>query len=396
MNTKLKREIKTAVLGIYALLNAACTNVSEKKLEADWTGTDTIVLDTENTQLIARETAVDSVWYVKLESVEESFVGHVDQVLFGDSTILVVDTRIAKAIFRFDYQGRYLGRMSNLGNGPDEFLSLLGLAELPNGTFALFDPRRQRICIFDESGNMVSSIECPMYAKSVQFIDDETIVFDVFNFRNKDTETVGGHASYLVRDNRMKELYKFGSTDFERDFSYTRHHNMYSYDGVVYCNVNFDDVIYEMGRDGVKAKYLLEIRPDGTANHLPVRTEKEYHSLWHRYNHFSGDFIELKDYTYFCASVVQPDFWQAHLLYSHRTRKPYIMINDFDDPMMSFFGIPESRFGDNCLVSWVSASNVISSVERMSEKTDDPRLRELVSGMSRDDNPVLFFYKVAF
>lgn len=396
MNTKLKREMKAAALGIFALLNAACANVSEMRREADWKGADTIVLDTENTKLIARETAVDSVWYVKLETREESFLGYVDQVLFGDSTILVVDARIAKAIFRFDFQGRYLGRMSNLGNGPAEFLSLQGLAKLPNGTFALFDPRRQRIVIFDESGKMVSSIECPMHANSVQFIDDETIVFDVFNFRNKDTETAGGHASYLVKDNRMKELYRFGITDFEHGFNYTRHHTVYSFDGVAYCNVNFDDVIYEMGRDGVKAKYLLEMKPDGAANHLPVRTEKEYNSLWNRYNYFNGDFIELEDYSYFYVSAVEPDFREVHLLYSHRTKESYIMINDFDNPMMSFFGIPESRFGDNCLVSWVPATNVISSVKWMSEKADDPRLRELVSGMNSDDNPVLFFYRVAF
>lgn len=42
------------------------------------------------------------------------------------------------------------------------------------------------------------------------------------------------------------------------------------------------------------------------------------------------------------------------------------------------------------------SSNIISHVDFMEEGSDDPNLLKLVDGMKRDDNPVLFFYRIAF
>lgn len=378
------------------LLLAACSKPMVQQQSADWSSVDTVLYDPDNTLQIMRETAIDSVWYVKLETVEESMIGSVDEIIFCDSTIIVADKRIGQTISMFDYQGHFLGRMSNLGNGPQEYLSLLNIAKLPDGTIAIYDSRRQKIDIFDERGNYLENIQCNQYARSVQFIDGETMVFDHgTTFRNKELEVDGGYASYLVKDRKMKTLYKFGATNFEDGFNFTRHYNLYSFDGKVFCNVNFEDIIYEMGRTAVCARYRLLMKPDQSSNY-PISTIEDIKKLDNRYNHFNGNFIELKDYSYFNVAIMNPNYCATNLLFNHKDKRTYVLINDFNDPMMAFFGIPEYRYGDNCLVSWSSSSSIISHVDFMEEGSDDPNLLKLVDGMKRDDNPVLFFYRIAF
>lgn len=384
------------VMAGISLLLVSCGNSKLKRQKADWSGVDTVMFDAAKTPQIMREMAIDSVWYVKLESVEESMMGWPDEVIFGDSTIIIADKRIARAVLLFDFQGKYVGRISRLGNGPEEYLSLSGISRLPDGSIAIYDIMKQRIGIFEERGRNISFIECPVHALSVQFIDDRTMVFDSFVYRNEETLLEeGGYASFLVKNSNMKDMYKFGVTDFEVGFNYTRSRTLYSYDGKVYCNVNFEDVIYEMGRKGAKARYELVMKPAGVSSHLPAQTEDEFDALMMRYSFFSGNFIELKDYSYFNISAVKPKPFEAHLIYCHKNRQSYVLMNDFNDPMMAFFSTPEYRFGDNCLVSCYSSSNIISNVFYMEEKSDDPAIRELVDGMNRDDNPVLFFYRMA-
>lgn len=396
MNRNVGFGIMTLAAVAASMLTVACGGRTSGKLQgADWADADTVVIDMDNTPCIMREEAFDSVWFVKLESSGDSFIGNADMVIFGDSTIIVGDQRIAKAVFMFDYQGNYIGRMSNTGNGPDEYLSIEGLAKLPDGSVAIFDPVRQRIGIFEERGKNIAYIDLPMFASSVQFIDNETMAFDTYGLKSDVTKSDGGYASFLTMNLRGKAGYLFGNTDFGPDFFITRERNLYSFDGKVYCNVNFEDAIYELGRDGAKGRYRLVMKPDCVADYLPVRTDAEFLELCHRYNFFNGNFVELNGCSYFNVISNTPISTDIHLLYDHKTKQPYILQNRFDDPIMAFFTIPVNSFNGNCLVTCHAASQILSAVSYMEMETDDCRIRELVDGMRRDDNPVLFFFRVA-
>lgn len=72
-------------------------------------------------------TFVDSVWYVKLETNEESLLGDLGDVKLT-SNYLFIDSYHAKCPMMYDKGGKYIHSLGQIGQGPGEFLSTLGIA----------------------------------------------------------------------------------------------------------------------------------------------------------------------------------------------------------------------------------------------------------------------------
>ena len=195
----------------------------------------------------------------------------------------------------------------------------------------------------------------------------------------------------------MNDSYVFGLTDFEEGFNYTRSRNLYSYGGSVYGNVNFDDIIYRMDSHGVSAAYRLMIRPDNASDYFPFKDKEEIKNLYRKHTHFNGSFIELADYSYFGISIKDYKKQMPDLLYNHSTGQSHMLLNSFNDPMMSFFTSPVTRFGDNCLVCVSGANNVLNKRSVFETAGSGyPFPSSLYDGLETDSNPVLFFYRLAY
>ncbi|WP_226388789.1 6-bladed beta-propeller [Penaeicola halotolerans] len=77
---------------------------------------------------------------------DEVLLGRVDKLRFTDKHILVLDNRISKGVFCFDWEGNLIWKFDHEGGGPDEFLDL--------NDFDLVD---DRVILFDAGG--LKSIE---------------------------------------------------------------------------------------------------------------------------------------------------------------------------------------------------------------------------------------------
>lgn len=381
---------------VICLVAASCSDHQTVcDADVDWSGTDTVIYDSDNGKYIEREAAFDSIWFVRLETADLGLIGRADVILFADSTIVVADLNISKNVLMFNYDGGFIGQLAQMGNGHNEYLYLSYVSLDSDGNVSILDEMRGKIFTFTERGQFLNEKDCPLYANAFEYADNGGIVFDTGLRYHKGSPY--DNISFVVKDGMMNDSYMFGLTDFEEGFNYSRSRNLYSYGGSVYGNVNFDDIIYRMDSHGVSAAYRLMIRPDNASDYFPFKDKDEIKNLYSKHTHFNGSFIELEDYSYFGISIKDYEKQMPDLLYSHRTGQSHMLLSCFNDPMMSFFVSPVTRFGDNCLVCVSSANNVLNT--RGAFETADsgsPFPSNLFDGLEADSNPVLFFFRLAY
>ena len=373
----------------------AIISCNEKRIipnQADFSDVDSIIYDySDKENIIPRDSVFGKISFIALETVDDNLIGMVDQVLFGDSTIIIVDRMIANGVFLFDMEGKYVGRMSRLGNGHNEFRRLSYVSKRPDNNFAVFDELSNNIMIFDERGKHIETIKSDMFSSAMEFIGQDHIAFNIFARYPDFYEPYYG-ASFVIKGLDMKLKYLFGHPGFDNHFNYTRYYNLYSFNDIVYCNVNFEDVIYELGVDSVKAKYRIIYGPDNVNNHQ-YKTKEEYYALMELYPFFEGEFIELDDYTYLMFRGENG----RELFYKHSTKETLALSSGYNNPMISFFRRPLARYGDKTMVCALPVSEALYCKNiLMQTSPDDKNVTELFSSISVDSNPILFFFDVVF
>lgn len=385
----MKKELFSALI-CFLLFGGACSNRIKTQV-ADYSRVDTVYYDYTKDVFIPRDSVFHNISYITLETTDDNLIGDVDQVLLGDSTIIIVDRYVANGVFLFDFKGNYVGRMSRLGNGRNEYRRLSYVSKRPDKNFAVFDEISNHIMIFDERGNPIETIISDLFGSAMEFIDDRTMVFDIFT-RYPNFDKTYGNVSFVVKDSDMAIRYMFGITSLDEHFNYSRYYNLYSYGNRVYCNVNFEDYIYEFTKDSVIAKYHVLFGPENMSQHS-FTTMEECFDLRKRYPYYEGEFVELADYSYFMFRGEN----SRELIYKHSSKDTYALSNGYDDPMISFFRRPRARYNDNTLVCVMTASELmlIKGVLMLTAQ-DNKDVMDLYSSVDLDSNPVLFFFDVDF
>lgn len=382
---------RSLIMFISVIVFMSCRS-DRYEIGADFMNVDTISFDITNGLTIARDDVFGKVFAIKLETKKDNLLGRVDQILFGDSTIIVVDKQIAKSVLLFDFKGRFVGRVSRVGNGPAEYVGIKHVSRTQDGKIALFDELKQRIMLFEERGKFLECFDTDLFANSFEYMDSANIVFDLsgrYYPGNKPYDIY----SFVVKNKQMKNKYMFGPAYFGSDFHLVRNFNLYKYDDKIYCNVNFMDVIFEMNVNEVKAKYALKLKPHSAVD-FDFNTQKEFETIRRNYSFFDGDFIELKDYSFI--------HYRGHtletildLIYSHKTNETISIADYFNDPLFCFFSNPIARYDDNTLVCCSDGADVMRFKDNLFDvvgATDE--LVELYKDVTVDSNPILFFYEV--
>ena len=70
----------------------------EKSASADFSNVTRIYYDSVSTTRVCLDDIIDSVYFVKLETNSKCMIGEINQIMVDDSSIVVVDSYIAKAI----------------------------------------------------------------------------------------------------------------------------------------------------------------------------------------------------------------------------------------------------------------------------------------------------------
>jgi hypothetical protein len=103
----------------YSLFLFACSN-QQTELRSDEVCY-TIDLDGKKETSIPFSSIFKNVQTIILEAGKDCLIGSLDELQIFDGRIYILDKHIAKSLFVFDMEGRFIRKIGSLGRGPGEF-----------------------------------------------------------------------------------------------------------------------------------------------------------------------------------------------------------------------------------------------------------------------------------
>ena len=242
-------------------LSISCNHLSNSA-EADYSNVTQIQYDEKAENFILIDQIVDRCSFVRLASEQSSLIGKIDQLILCDSFIVVVDKRIAKSIFVFNHEGKFLNRISRLGNGPGEYLLINHVAINDNNQVCILDNIKARVTLFDISGKFISSQDLPFKSVKMEFLGNDNILFDV-----QDCSPISGNkkiiekSCYVLTDSNFKVKYTFGEDHSYNNPSFQFYmEDFLKSDGKIFSRLDHGNTIFEFNRDSVIARYELSLK----------------------------------------------------------------------------------------------------------------------------------------
>jgi hypothetical protein len=377
-------------------LSISCNHLSNSA-EADYSNVTQIQYDEKAESVITIDKIVDRCSFVRLETDKSNLIGRIDQILICDSLIVVVDQHIAKAIFVFNHEGKFLNRISRLGNGHGEYLLINHVAINDKNEVCILDNIKERLLKFDITGDLVASQDLPFKSAKFEFLGNDYILFDVEKCSPLDSSVEDDveKSCYLLTDSELNIKYTFGKDPSYKNSSFLRYTEAFlKTDGKIYGRLNLGNTIFEFGTDSVKAIYELSLKDD--VLYAPsiedLSTEGLYTEKRLKQPSFSGCFHVCKDYS--CYKMMFPE---RKLLYtwffkSNKTGSILTLSTESDDPVLRCFDNPLVRWSDNTLVQDISPTTLLARKDDILSNSMVENPEALFDGLTLEDNPVLFFY----
>lgn len=388
------KRILNSVFYVSISLSFSCSHLSNSA-SADYSNVTKIQYDEAYEELINIDQVINRCAFVRLETEKSNLIGKIDQLLFCDSLIVVVDKHVAKSIYVFDNEGHYLNRISRLGNGPGEYLIINHVAINENSEVCILDNIKERITVFDISGKFIFSQNLPFRSRKLDYLGKDLFLFDVVDCitlnGNKDIEK----SCYVITDVNGKIRYTYGEDhSYKNPFFQSFSDEIYKYDGRVFGRLDHGNTIFEFGQDSVKARYELSLK-NGEL-YVPTIEDMSTPGLYSEKKlnqpSFSGCFFICKDYSCYKMMFPMRERLYTWLLRSNMTGKILTLSTESKDPILSLFYNPLVRWSDNTLVQDISPTILLSHKDDILENSLVENPEALFDGLSLEDNPVLLFY----
>ncbi|WP_241294583.1 6-bladed beta-propeller [Belliella kenyensis] len=355
-----------------------------------------VVVDFDNKSDMKYEDYIDFVKYVKLETTDESLIGAVDNLLFDDDKIFVVDKQVSKSIFVFDMEGRFTHKIHAVGDGPDKYFSIRDVSlDVANKRICLVDLDGRRIKFYTYEGEFLESVRMPFLFSSMIHLTDDQFVFNSGLSANQDKEDVDGYA-LVVADMEGKVSYK-KFEDRNHNFSFTIQDPLRISGSDIFYNPRYRDVIYSISQEGALPFYKVDMGIHGfPQERLPSINTQEYLEMDANKSFVNG-YISLKDGAMF---IIFGDKQVFNVLYSKESGNSISLLR----PVFSHFS--HSLFSSNGSASYfhyfdqsivtVSWPDVVLMIGEISPKSgrEESGLTQLLEGIDKSSNPVLSFFNL--
>ena len=220
-NIKTLSKMKTYIYIIIALLLVASCSKSK---EASMSELETITIDYEEMPLLNTDSIISDIRFIRLETTENNLVSRIDKIFFINENIVIVDKLGSKSIHIFNKNGKYVSKVSHLGNGPQEYLNITDVDITPSGLIAIKDNYKDILLYYNMDGEFVKKEDVLEGGLDIAFIDDYTIAHELIKGFNSDT--FKGASLCISSNNKIASL--FGKSHNEsNEFNHKKTNNLF-------------------------------------------------------------------------------------------------------------------------------------------------------------------------
>jgi hypothetical protein len=127
---------------------------------------------------------------VNLETLPQSLIGEIESIYYipSENKIIILDSKVAKSIFVFNLEGKFMYKIGRHGIGPGEFLAPNNIA-VDNNRVIVFDSARLTLLFYNLSGKFINEISFPsnnwnFYVDRMYLWKNDLYIYDNNEYRN--------------------------------------------------------------------------------------------------------------------------------------------------------------------------------------------------------------------
>jgi len=252
---RLKIDAKTKTLFYLLLfsLATACNSKSDNASNSHSPNKLTTIPVSEAKPLLLSE-AISEIRYVKLKKSGSAYFGQVDKALIHSGKIYILDSYNSKSLFVYDLQGNFKLSISQLGQGPGEYVKPQDFL-VTDKTIEILDVTN-KIIVFDHSGQFLSEKKIPFNAyKFSKLTENKYIIHSKESGNLQYGENID--CSLLLYDEQSKNYDCLLEQGMVLPF-FTERNILINHNGEILFSSVFNDTIYSFNQNHFNAKYMLD------------------------------------------------------------------------------------------------------------------------------------------
>lgn len=210
----------------------------------------------------------DTLKVVYLETAENCIIGNITQMEILRDTIYIRDQYMAKGVFAFDMQGKFLNRIGAIGQGPYEFVEPTDM-HVTDDAVIVFDQWQNKIIKYRHSGERISERRIPFLCFMMMELSENSYLYRGINSCNKHMPSIlnyqfwhGDSTNNIDKVGLYREYEKYGT------YLSWQHlvRSVKSNESYFYSDIN--DTIYQINTDGgFIPKYKFDFKSNHNLEH---------------------------------------------------------------------------------------------------------------------------------
>jgi len=369
----MKKNIKYLLLVIPVFLFSC-----KEKEKTDYKFETTINTTNIKKTLSKDDEIIDSIDYVKLETLPGSEIGEIKRIEYLGGNYVIYDKR-NKLLLVFDQKGKFLNKIGQSGKCLDCFANIDDFTvDKKKKHIVVMDLALQRILTFDLSGKIVQRDKLPeVYPTSIGLLGDKYVYYKnksrAFDMDRNENDIV------IAKGNKVFKEYFPYDDSFTSWYAY-KPSLYYSNDTLNFIN-NWEGKIFGITQDGIKPRFHILFGK----NTIPLdytKTQADFErNNPKKFNYLYLNFLENKDEVTF--QYTEGELVKLGIYFKSSANFYVVQASEFKIAVLNPIATKDNQF-----ISVVNPEEMV----RYASELKTPYLSKITKGMKATDNPILVLH----
>jgi hypothetical protein len=314
--------------------------------------------------------------YIPLETNDKCLIGDIEKIIIKHDKIHVADFTVAKALFVFDIQGKFLFKIDRKGKGPGEYVNFHDFDIFSNGDIYIWDVDLCKFLIFSSNGTFIQDLKLKHRADYFCILDNQFYLSQIFRQGIVQVNLM----SYSMLEDKYKEIIE-GRGLYDSNLVNSSYYKFYFSPVNTYYAPRFSEIVYSIDDAGIHPAIGLTGLPIPPKNIIKQWSRQPNKMLDDK--EYLKDIIHVYETENYISMNIEINFF-FNLIYEKTSRKSYSLA-----PLYKTIGIPfimgstGSHFFGILTPDFKNLSNIINH-------------RKELSNLTEDSNPVVVLFDFQF
>ena len=335
---------------------------------------------------------------IKLES-DSCIIGKIDKILRNDSLLYILDRYIAKEVFIFTIEGKFVNKISRQGHGKYEYIRLWDIFfDKGSNTLCLLSDYDQKIISFTPDGKKVLG---------------ESKLPQMFSFIVPIKEGYIGYMKNYVQNHSLP--YNIWTMDKSFNLldgfvriapqlecqSQSEVRALSAYKDVVYFKPEFDNNIYQIKDGEISKRYILHFGSKTVPDLSTIDRDVEMGLMLLSMNTVANIYNYIETNKYLLMDFRMDDEYYMGIYNKHKRTSEIVKLGYYKDEYIFPFGCIKGMDQyaiysvvdyDGVYKRWLGRSKYVNFEEKYPKQVKN--LRKLFPHLKEDGNPFIAIYSL--